>query len=269
VGVLQILSVLEKLEHSAVSEAVHWKIFLQADEEIFSRYSRKNLMRFSKGADLGLVFEFAWYEPDNDQYIIPIQVGGNMAVTFNIERQTNHAGVSTELGRNANDIAAEVVQAFSRLRKSGISVRVSSIHSQDLLGGKSTLTLRFRYSTVDERAKINRRLLALKQRYSTEANLFDYKISDIWEPHDLNIPDALLHAYGATAAELGFKKPIGRLTRTHDAASFISRQGVPVLTSVGLPGQGSHSADEIVYLGDFSRRTDLVCGVILKMLAKT
>lgn len=269
VGVLQLLSVLERLEHSAISEAVHWKIFLQADEEIFSQYSRKSLIRFSNGADLCLVFEFAWYEPDNDQYMIPVQVGGNMSVTFNIERQTNHSGVSVELGRNANDIAAEVIADFASLRKSGISVRISNMHSQDLLGGKSTLTVRLRYSSINERAKIRRRLLRLKQRYSAEARIFDYKISDIWQPHQLHIPEDLLLTHRETAVELGFKTPIEKLTRTHDAASFISRRGVPVLTSIGLPGQGSHSADEIVYLGNFSRRTDLACGVILKMLAKT
>lgn len=261
-GLVILLYALKALELSPFAENLGWSILINSDEELGSPGSRELIKRYSKGCQLGLIYEPSY--PDGS-YVSSRK--GSVNYTAIAKGKSAHAGRDFHSGKNAIVTLANWVAEADRRINTGLDI---TLNIGQFEGGTAA-------NIVPDLAiaKLNLRAFeanSLKQGKLTLEELAK-KEPDIILHEDSSSPtkpfdekqQKLFRALEQCCHKLGFKmesKPSGG---TCDGARLYEN-GVPNIDTMGAVGGNIHTHDEFIHLPSLTQRAQ-ISALFLMMLS--
>jgi glutamate carboxypeptidase len=268
-GIVLLESLIRLFQGSNLSDQIQWKVFLAADEETSSRASRESLHAYAAGADLALVFEAGWYDLETQTPSFPKHMGGNFHVGIKIEGPEQHSAMSYNQSRNTNDVLFQIGSEFESLRKhKTIWPNVNHAKGEsktNVTTPLSTLRASIRYANESDEKTIEEFIERIKNKFNFPDFTVSYETKYSWHPQVITSERASFILTEAAKAA-GQKIPTPGVAITRGAGAFLTARGIDALDDMGPYGEGFHGENEILFIGSFYERLELLKHIVLKLL---
>lgn len=265
-GLVIMHKVLEALERSPFKENIGWTVFINSDEEIGSVGSCESIIKYSKGAQVGLVFEPAYH----DGAIVSSRKG---SFNFTVVSRgiAAHAGRNFHEGHNAITSLMRFILKVEALnnRERGITVNVGYIEGGIATNIVPDLAICLVNARMNDRKDFEAfkeelyRLLA-KENEITGVNLVLHENSERCpKPFD-EAHQALFEEFKSCARELDYDlkwAPSGGVTDGNITASI----GIPTIDTLGVIGKGIHTFSEQADLRSLVQRGQMTSLFLFKL----
>jgi glutamate carboxypeptidase len=247
----------ELLKNTALRNSYEIRVFIAADEEIGSRFSRAALLQFARGTDLALVFEPGWIE--GNRILIPHTVGGSLLLKLEVRGPQGHIATSTSAGTGAADHLMSIVQGLGQFRSSETSINIYDLRSEsksNLISGYAMAQVAIRYHNSKIQSEIQDYLQgSLNQLPNGVSVSFDLRNG--WNPIQLLSHRQMALAQHA-ARRLGQPVPEAARAMARGASAFLALENIPVFEAMGPFGEHFHSEDEQIYWGSVPLRVRFI-----------
>ncbi len=247
----------ELLRNTNLRDLYEIRIFIAADEEIGSRFSRAALLQFARGTDLALVFEPGWIE--GDRILIPHTVGGSLLLKLEVRGPQGHIATSANAGSGAADHLMSMVQGLGQFRSSETSISIFDLRSEsksNLISGYAMAQVAIRYHHAkiqyDIQEYLENSLAALPTRVSAS-----FELKNGWHPVQL-LSDRQMAIAQHAARRLSQPVPEAARAMARGASAFLALESIPVFESMGPFGEHFHSHDEQIYWGSIPLRVQFI-----------
>lgn len=269
-GIAMISEVIRAMAKSPFYSQIEWRVFIAADEEITSQYSKESLIRFAKGSDLNLVFEPGWWDENQKIPRLATSVGGNAHIEWTVKGVEAHSAIAFEKGRSAILALAKHIEVFESWSnpKENFLVNVAMVEGGGKLNvrpGSAKMKVSVRYDKPEDETKLLRLVQDAQKKFQADGIQVDYSIDYRWHPQTLATP-ALIESLQKAARTLGQPVPVPSLSLARSASAILAEAGMPALDSMGAFGSGYHSDQERLYLSSAYERLALVCELLLERL---
>ena len=265
-GLLVIYYALLALEQSPFADKIAWQILINADEEIGSLGSAKQLSMAAAQADFGLV-----YEPSmTPEGCFAGQRKGSGKFSIIVTGKQAHAGRAFYEGRNAICHLAAMVSDIHRLNDptSTLTVNVGVFHGGQALNvvpDKAVAKLDVRYQTEADQVNFSNQLSELVERHQHE----DYQVDVVGgfsRPTKPLTPETenlffLLQEVGECLDQKIEWRPSGGCCDGNN----LSAKGLPVIDTLGVRGGKIHSSEEFMYLDSIIERSQLSALLLMRL----
>ena len=265
-GIVIMLKALEALEKFPGCEKVGWQVVLNPDEEIGSKSSDPLLERFSKGKQIGMI-----YEPSLPDGTLAGARKGSGNFSIRIGGRAAHAGRNPQDGRNAVVAAAEAIARVDGLngQREGVTFNAARLDGGgplNMVPDISVLRFNVRILRSEDEAWVERQLhdiLAfLNEKDGIEATLHGRFTRS---PKPMSDANKKLFDF---AKDCGKQLQLEIATRDTGGCcdgNNLWKFGVPNIDTLGVRGAHIHSSDEIVYLDSLVERARLSALMLMRL----
>jgi glutamate carboxypeptidase len=261
-GFVMILENLRRFQNLDENKFIEWRVFGAADEELGSEISKNSLLEFAKGVDLALVFEPGWYDDETKCPHIPMTIGGNAILDWQVTGVEAHTGIAFEKGRSAIKAMADHILYFENLTdpQREVFFNVGTIDGGTKLNvrpGHAHMRLGIRYRYPEDENFIQNSVQDAKKKFEKDGIQIQETLTFKWHPQNIGDPD-LLKDFQDAAAKLGQPVPTPAPSLARSASSILMEAKIPTLDSMGAYGDHYHSDEEILYVGSALPRLELI-----------
>lgn len=263
VGIFAMLALLEQ----GFGRTMPVRFLFSPDEERSSRTMRAFLREEAARAAFALVFEMAG--PENE---LVRTRKGKVAFRVRIRGRAGHAAFITRGKVSALLDAArktELLEAMNtpEVRGEGsLSVNVGRLSGGvafNVVPEEAFLDVESRCNTVRQMEEVSERMRKILLEPQVEGTTTEILETVMSPPLEAGATAALYALAAEAAAELGQKT--GEECRPGcSEASFLAREGVPVLDGLGPRGGKDHSTEEFLLLSSLRERTELTALLLCK-----
>ena len=267
-GLLVMLTALQALEQHPHAKQIGWTVLLNSDEEIGSPGSANILQEESGKHHLGLIYEPAL--PDGN---LAGERKGSGNFTFRIEGKSAHAGREPERGRNAINLAAELILALNQLngQRTGLTLNTGIIQGGETTNQVPNLTVfkfNIRIQNPDDAQWCLQELHKLEACYNQHEG---YQVTlhgtfgrmpKRFTPEYLALYDLVAHC----AQQLHFPLNWSATGGCCDGNN-LSAAGLVNVDTLGVRGNFIHSSNEYMEIDSLTERSQL-SAMLLFQLAK-
>jgi glutamate carboxypeptidase len=235
-------------------------LLLTCDEEIGSPTGRTLVEREARRAAQVLVLE-----PPAPGGCVKTARKGVGGWTVSAQGIASHAGLNPEQGASAILELARQTERLHSLNnpRCGTSFNVGVIRGgtrPNVIAAQAEMEVDVRFDTRDEARRVED-LMTNLQPFDKRINLAMTGSINRGPLERTEDVVKLFHHAKEIAAQLGFELGECSVGGASDG-NFAAALNVPVLDGLGVDGDGAHAAHEHIVLGDLTRRTTLLTGLI-------
>jgi glutamate carboxypeptidase len=267
-GLLVMLTALQALEQHPNAAQIGWTVLLNTDEEIGSPGSASLLQEEAGKHHLGLIYEPAL--PDGN---LAGERKGSGNFTFRIEGKSAHAGREPEKGRNAINLAAELILQLNKLngQRTGLTLNTGIIQGGETTNQVPNLTI-FKFNIRIQNPEDAQWCLQTLHEIESTYNQYDgYEVRlhgqfgrmpKRFDPEHLALYNLVAHC----AQQLNFPLCWAATGGCCDGNN-LSAAGLVNVDTLGVRGNFIHSSNEYMEVDSLTERSQL-SALLLFQLAK-
>jgi len=265
-GLMVMLTALETLEHTDLSQNIGYNILMSPDEEIGSPGSAPLLAELGKRSHVGLTYE-------------PALADGSMAgarkgsgnFTLIIRGRAAHAGREHHLGRNAIAAMAEFIGGIEALngKREGVTFNIAKIDGggasnivPELAIGRFNIRMKEKSDVAWIKAELNRLIASLNAKDGIHAHLHGgfSRPPKPMSPANAQVFNWVKQAGGLLGQEIKWV-PSGGVCEGNN----LWASGCPNVDTLGVRGGDIHSDREYMKISSLVERARLSAVILMKL----
>ncbi len=265
-GLVVLRTALEAVERSGVADGLGWEVLINPDEEIGSPGSRRLLEDAASRHHLGLVFE-----PTLASGRLASERRGSGNFTLVVRGRSAHAGRSFDAGRNAITAMAGFITALDALntRAEDLIVNIGEVEGGgpvNMVPDLAVCRFNLRYTTRSQEAIVRGELDQLIRTLHAKDGIEAYLHGGFTAPpKPLDEPTRLLCDHirccgDALDIDIAWEPTAGVCDGNRLAAA-----GLPNVDTMGVRGDGLHSAEECMEVDSLPERAKLTALLLIDL----